>query len=172
VKFLRSKDESYEVFNAFCKQIQNEKETTILKIRSDHDGEFENEPFENFCETHEILHDFSSPITPQNNGVVERKNRSLQEIAHTMINESKFAKCFWEEAVNTTCYGQNRIYIRTMLNKTPYELRKGRKLNISYFHHFGCTCYILNTKVHLKKFDAKAQKGILLGYSECSKAYI
>jgi len=58
-----------------------------------------------------------------------------------------------------------------LLNKTAYELFKGRKPNISYFHQFGCTCYILNNKVHLKKFDAKAQKGIFFGYSERSKAY-
>ena len=58
-----------------------------------------------------------------------------------------------------------------LLNKTTYELFKGRKPNISYFHQFGCTCYILNNKVYLKKFDEKAQKGIFLGYSERSKAY-
>ena len=73
------------------------------------------------------------------------------------------------EVVNTACYVQNRIYIRPLLNKTAYELFKGRKPNI--FHQFGCTCYILNNKVYLKKFDAKDQKGIFLGYSERSKAY-
>ena len=72
---------------------------------------------------------------------------------------------------NTACYVQNRIYIRPILNKTAYELFKGKKPSVSYFHQFGCTCYILNTKVHLKKFDAKAYKGIFIGYSERSKAY-
>ena len=88
-----------------------------------------------------------------------------------MIHESNIAKHFWAEAVNTACYIQNRIYIRPILNKTPYELWKGRKPNISYFHQFGCTCYILNTKDNLGKFDSKTQKGIFLGYSERSKAY-
>jgi len=74
--------------------------------------------------------------------------------------------------VNTTCYVQNRIYIRPILDKTAYELFKGRRPNIFYFHEFGCTCYILNNKLYLKKFDAKAQRGIFLGYSERSKAYI
>jgi len=73
--------------------------------------------------------------------------------------------------VNTTCYVQNRIYIRPILEKTTYELFKGRRPNISYFHQFGFTCYILNNKLYLKKFDAKAQRGIFLGYSERSKAY-
>jgi len=57
------------------------------------------------------------------------------------------------------------------LEKTAYELFKGRRPNISYCHQFGCICYILNTKLYLKKFDAKAQRGIFLGYSERSKAY-
>jgi len=171
VKFLKSKDDSYDVFSKFCIQIQSEKELKILKVRSDHGGEFENEPFEIFCEKHGIIHEFSSPRTPQQNGVVERKNRSLQEMARTMIHENNLAKHFWAEVVNTTCYVQNRIYIRPLLNKTAYELFKGRKPNISYFHQFGCTCYILNNRAYLKKFDAKAQKGIFLGYSERSKAY-
>ncbi|KAK2395594.1 putative mitochondrial protein [Trifolium repens] len=171
VKFLRTKDDTYEVFSIFCTQIQNEKDSKILKVRSDHGGEFENEPFEKICEEHGILHEFSSPRTPQQNGVVERKNRSLQEMARTMMHENNLAKFFWAEAVNTACYIQNRIYIRPILNKTTYELFRGRKPNISYFHQFGCTCYILNNNVHLKKFDSKACKGIFIGYSERSKSY-
>ena len=92
-------------------------------------------------------------------------------MARTMINETNVAKHFWAEAVNTACYIQNRISIRHILEKTSYELCKGRKPNISYFHPFGCSCFILNTKDHLKKFDSKAQKGIMLGYSERSKGY-
>jgi len=88
-----------------------------------------------------------------------------------MIHENNLAKHFWAETTNTTCYVHNRIYIRPILNKTTYEIFKGRKPNISYFHQFGCTCYILNNKVYLKFFDAKAQRGIFLGYSERSKTY-
>jgi len=143
----------------------------ILKVISDHGGEFENEPFEAFCEKHGIVHEFSSPRTPPQNGVVERKNRTLQEMAKTMIHENNLAKHFWAEVVNTACYVQNRIYIRPILEKTTYELFKGRRPDLSYFHQFGCTCYILNNKLYLKIFDAKAQRGIFLGYSERSKAY-
>ena len=64
-------------------------------------------------------------------------------MARTMIHETKMAKYFWAEAVNTACYVQNKIYIRPILNKTSYELFKGRKPSISYFHQFGCTCYSL-----------------------------
>ena len=82
VKFLKSKDGSYDVFSKFCIQIQSEKELKILKVRSDHGGEFENEPFEIFCEEHGIIHELSSPRTPQQNGVVEifgLKNKKWQE---------------------------------------------------------------------------------------------
>src|ERR1044072_2560560 len=92
-------------------------------------------------------------------------------MARTMIQETNIAKHFWAEAVNTACYIQNRISIRPILNKTPYELWKNKKPNISYFHPFGCTCFVLNTKDHLRKFDSKAQKCMLLGYSERSKGY-
>src|ERR1044072_6521532 len=67
--------------------------------------------------------------------------------------------------------GQEKSWDMPILNKTPYELWKNKKPNISYFHHFGCICYVLNTKEHLGKFDSKAEKCILLGYSECSKRY-
>jgi len=140
VKFFKSKDDSYDVFSKFCIQVQSEKELRILKVKSDHGGEFENEQFEIFYEKHGIVHEFSSPRTPQQNGVVERNNRSLQEMARTMIHENNLAKRFWVEALNTTCYVQNMIYIRPMLDKTVYELFKCRKPNISYFHKFGCTC--------------------------------
>ena len=151
--------------------MQNEFDSKIIRVRSDHGGEFENKFFEELFDSNGISHDFSCPRTPQQNGVVERKNRTLQEMARTMINETNVAKHFWAEAVNTACYIQNRISIRPILEKTPYELCKGRKPNISYFHPFGCSCFILNTKEHLNKFDSKAQKGIMLGYSERSKGY-
>jgi len=81
-------------FGTFCTPIQSEKEMNILKVRSDHGGEFENEPFQTFCEKHGIIHEFPSPRTPQQNGVLEKKNRTLQEMASTMIHENNLAKHF------------------------------------------------------------------------------
>jgi len=93
------------------------------------------------------------------------------KMGRSMIHENNLAKHFWAEVVNTACYVQNIIYIRPILEKTTYQLFKEKRPNISYFHQFGCTCYILNNKLYLKKFHAKAQRGIFLGYSERSKAY-
>ena len=104
VIFLIHKDEACEAFKLFSKRVQNEKGFCITSIRSDHGGEFENHSFETFCNENGIFHNFSSPRTPQQNGVVERKNRSLQEMARTMLLNSGISKGFWAEAVNTACF--------------------------------------------------------------------
>jgi len=78
---------------------------------------------------------------------------------------------FWPEAINTTCYLKNKINIRSLVIRTLYELWKNKKSNISYFHPFGVQSFILNTKENLRKFDSKSDEGILLGYSQTSKAY-
>ena len=96
--------------------------------------------------------------------MVERKNRTLQEMARVMINSKKLSTRLWAEAINTACYTINRVYLRPGTHKTTYELWKGKKPNLSYFLVFGCTCYILNDREHLGKFQAKSDKGIFLGY--------
>ncbi|RDX99987.1 Copia protein, partial [Mucuna pruriens] len=103
--------------------------------------------------------------------VAERKSRNLEEMAKTMLCENSLVKYFWAEAIYTTYYVQDRILIRPILNKTPYELWRGRIPNISYFHPFGCDCSLLNRKDQLRKFDSKVDKGIFLGYSHTFKAY-
>jgi len=146
--------------------LENEKSSKIVSIRSDHGGEFQNERFEHFCEKHGIKHNFSAPRTLQQNGVVERKKRSLEELARTMLNENSLPKYFWADVVNTACYVLNRVLIRPILKKTPYELFKGRRLVLSHLKLFGCKCFILNNgKESLCKFDAKAYEGIFLGYT-------
>jgi len=82
-----------------------------------------------FVKKHGISLSFSAPRTPQQNGVVERKNRSLEELARTMLNESKLPKYFWADAVYTAAYVLNKTIIRPILKKTPYELYKGKKLD-------------------------------------------
>ncbi|KAH9734288.1 Integrase catalytic domain-containing protein [Citrus sinensis] len=171
VLFLANKDDAIDAFKVLCKKIQNEKGYGIACIRSDHGGEFENHAFETFCNDFGIEYQFSLPRTPQQNGVVERKNRSIQEMTRIILNENSLPKYFWAEAVNTACYVLNRVLIRPNLNKTPYELWKNRKPNIGYFKVCGCKCFILNTKDNLGKFNPKFDVGIFLGYSNSSKAY-
>ncbi|KAL5563974.1 hypothetical protein UlMin_033721 [Ulmus minor] len=171
VLFLTHKNEALQSFSNLFKRIQNEKGVSIISIRSDHGKEFENKEFEKFCLENGFDHNFSAPRTPQQNGVVERKNRSIQEMARTLLNENNLPKYFWGEAVHTSCYVLNRVSIRPILKKTPYELWKGKKPNISYFKVFGCKCFILNQKDDLGKFDSKSDVGIFLGYSTSNKAF-
>ena len=112
VLFLANKDNALDTFKVFCKKIQNEKGYGIACIRSDHGREFENHGFETFCNNFGNVHQFSSPRTLQQNRVVERKNRSIQEMARTMLNENALPKYFWAKAVNTACYILNCVLIR------------------------------------------------------------
>ena len=104
VMFLAHKDETFKIFQKFIKWVSIEKNTTILSIRSDHGMEFKNSLFKKFCSKHGINHKFSTPRTPQQNGVVKRKNMTLEEMAHTMLCENNLSKYFWAEAINTACY--------------------------------------------------------------------
>ena len=170
--FLSSKDETFDLFVVFANKVQNEKGICITAIRTDYGGEFENQAFGEFCDAHGIDHNFSAPRTPQQNGVVERKNRVLTEMARAMLNENQTSQVFWADAMSTACYISNRAYLRKKLNKTPYEIYKGRKPNLTHLHIFGCKCFVHNNgKNNLGKFDPKSDKGIFLGYSNRSKAY-
>ncbi|GJW82829.1 retrovirus-related pol polyprotein from transposon TNT 1-94 [Tanacetum coccineum] len=112
-----------------------------------------------------------SPYTPKQNGVAERKIRTLIEAARTMLNGSVLSKHFWTKVVRIACYTQNRSIIVKRHNKTPYEIFRERIPDISYFHMFGCPVFIHNHKDHLGKFDAKADDGYFLRYSFVSKAF-
>jgi hypothetical protein len=103
--------------------------------------------------------------------VVERKNRTLIDMARTMLGEFKTPERFWSEAVNTACHAINRLYLHRLLKKTSYELLTGNKPNVSYFRVFGSKCYILMKKDRHSKFAPKAVEGFLLGYDSNTKAY-
>ncbi|GJT63088.1 retrovirus-related pol polyprotein from transposon TNT 1-94 [Tanacetum coccineum] len=118
-----------------------------------------------------IKREYSVARTPQQNGVAERKNRTLIEAARTMLADSKLPTTFWAEAVSTACYVQNRVLIVKPHNKTPYELFRGFKPAIGFMKPFGCHVTILNTLDNLGKFDGKSDEGFFVGYSLSSKAF-
>ena len=126
---------------------------------------------ESFCTRSGISQEFSAPITPQQNGVVERKNMVIQEMVRAVLHNKDVARNLWGEAVNTACHMVNRVYFRPSTKKTPYELWKRRKLNVKYFRIFGSTCFILKDRENVGKFDSRSDEGIFLGYSSTSKAY-
>jgi hypothetical protein len=143
----------------------------VKKIRSDNGSEFKNLQVEEFLEEEGIKHEFSALYTPQQNGVVERKNMTLIDMARTMLGEYKTPERFWLEAVNTACHAINWLYLHRLLKKTSYELLTGNKPNVSYFRVFGSKCYILVKTGRHSKFAPKAVEGFLLGYESNTKAY-
>jgi hypothetical protein len=153
------------------RRAQNEFGLRIKKIRSDNGTEFKNSQIEGFLEDEGIKHEFSSPYTPQQNGVVERKNRTLLDMARTMLDEYKTPDWFWVEAINTACYSINRLYLHRILKKTSYEFLTGKKPNVSYFRVFGSKCFILVKRSRKSKFASKVVEGFLLGYDSNTRAY-
>ncbi|XP_062085845.1 uncharacterized protein LOC133791952 [Humulus lupulus] len=130
---------------------KGEKVKKVIRLQCDHGKEFENNIFADFCNQEGIAHKFSAPKTPQQNGVVERKNITLQEMAHVMLNANKVSKRLWAKVVNTTCYISNMVHLHPGTKQTSYELWKDRTPNLVYVHVFCCKCYILNDREKLEE---------------------
>ncbi|GJT32240.1 putative ribonuclease H-like domain-containing protein [Tanacetum coccineum] len=171
VFFLATKDETSGILKTFITGIENQINHKVKIIRCDNGTEFKNNDMNQFCGMKGIKREFSVARTPQQNGVAERKNRTLIEAARTMLADSLLPTTFWAEAVSTACYVQNRVLVTKPHNKTPYELLHGRPPSISFMRPFGCPVTILNTLDPLGKFDGKADEGFFVGYSINSKAF-
>ncbi|GKA95470.1 putative ribonuclease H-like domain-containing protein [Tanacetum coccineum] len=163
VFFLATKDETCGILKTSITGIENQLDQKVKVIRCDNGTEFKNSIMNQFCKMKGIKREFSVAWTPQQNGVVERKNRTLIEAARTMLVDSKLPTTFWAEAVNTACYVLNRVLVIKPHNKTPYKLIRERPPLIDFMKPFGCTVTILNTRDHLGKFDEKLMRDILLG---------
>nr|GEW21756.1 hypothetical protein [Tanacetum cinerariifolium] len=170
-KASSNKDETSEILKTFITGIENLIDHRVKVIRCDNGTEFKNKVMNYFYEMKGIKREFSVARTPQQNGVAERKNRTLIKVARTMLDDSKLPTTFWAEAVNTACLVQNRVLVTKPHNKTPYKLFLGRKHALSFMRLFGCPVTILNTIDHLGKFDGKADEGFFVGYSNNSKAF-
>nr|GFB80198.1 putative ribonuclease H-like domain-containing protein [Tanacetum cinerariifolium] len=151
VFFLASKDETPSVLKTLIIDLENLLSLTVKIIRCDNGTEFKNADLNQFCGLKGIKREFSVPRTPQQNGIAERKNRTLIEAARTLLADSLLTIPFWTEAVNTACYVQNRVLVTKPHNKTPYELLHGRLPSIGFMRPFGCPVTILNTLDPLEK---------------------
>nr|GEU29123.1 retrovirus-related Pol polyprotein from transposon TNT 1-94 [Tanacetum cinerariifolium] len=171
VGFLRTKDEAPKAIIKCIKNIQVHLNATIRNVRIDNETEFVNQTLREFNENVGISHQTSVARTPQQNDVVKRRNRTLIEAARTMLIFSKATLFLSVEAINTTCYTQNRFLIRLQYNKTTYELMQDKKLDLSFFHVFGSLCYPTNDNDDRGKLDAKSDIGIFVGYAPAKKAF-
>lgn len=172
VIFLKHKSETKVEIPSLLNKLEVMKNDKVSIIRTDHGIEFVNQYIKEFCTCKGIQHQLSSVRTPQQNGIVERKNRTLKEAARTMLPDTRISEIYWVEAVYTACYTQNRCLINKFHDKTPYELLVGRPPVITHLRVFGCKCFVLNNgKEYLRTFQPKVDEGIFLGYSLNSKAY-
>nr|GEW83008.1 hypothetical protein [Tanacetum cinerariifolium] len=167
----KAKDETSEILKNFIKEIENLVDKKVEIIRCDNRTKFKNKVMDDFCKEKGIKREYSVARTPWQNGVAERRNRTLIEAARTMLADSKLPTTLWAEAVSTACYGQNRVLIVKPHNKTPYELFRGFKPDLSFMRLFGCHVTILNTLDNLGKFDGKSDEGFFVGHSFSSKAF-
>jgi transposase InsO family protein len=134
----------------------------LKAIHSDNGTEFSSASFNQFCHEHGVDQQFSTLIVPQQNGVMERKNHTLVKRARMMLDEHRTPRCFWAKAISTACYISNQIFLRSILNLTPFELCFGCNPSVSHLRPFGYKCFVLKHD-NLDKFESYSSDGTLLG---------
>ncbi|GJT89826.1 retrovirus-related pol polyprotein from transposon TNT 1-94 [Tanacetum coccineum] len=169
--FLRSKDETPGVLIDFLTLVQRGLHAQVTTVRTDKGTEFLNKTLHAYFAKEGIRHETSTARTPEQNGVVERRNRTLVEAARTMLSAAKVPLFFWAEAIATTCFTQNRSLVIPRHEKTPYHIINARKPSVKFFHIFGSLCYIVRDGENLDKMKEKGDACIFVGYSTQSKAY-
>nr|GEV11848.1 retrovirus-related Pol polyprotein from transposon TNT 1-94 [Tanacetum cinerariifolium] len=171
VFFLYSKDEATDVIISFMKKTQVNLQLQVQRVRTDNGTEFKNKTLAKFFDEVGITQQFSAARTPQQNGVVERRNRTLVEAAKTMLIFANLPLFLWVEAIVTACFTQNHSIIHKRFDKTPYELMNKRKPNIKFFRVFECRFYLLSDYEDVGKLKAKGDIGVFVGYSKESAAF-
>ncbi|GJS06530.1 integrase, catalytic region, zinc finger, CCHC-type containing protein [Tanacetum coccineum] len=164
-------DLEFPCFGNFLTLVQRGLHAQVRTIQTDKGTEFLNKTLHAYFAKEGIRHETSTARTPEQNGVVERRNRTLVEAARTMLSAAKVPLFFWAEAIATTCFTQNRSLVIPRHEKTPYHIINGRKPSVKFFHIFGSLCYIVRDGENLDKMKEKGDACIFVGYSTQSRAY-
>nr|GEU47124.1 hypothetical protein [Tanacetum cinerariifolium] len=144
----------------------------VRTVRTDKGTEFLNKTLHAYFAVEGINHQTSVARTPEQNGVVERQNRTLVEAARTMLSTAKVPLYLWAEVIATSCFTQNRFLVIPRHEKTPYHIINNRKPSVKFFHIFGSLCYIVRDGKNLDKIKEKGDACIFVGYSTQSRAYM
>lgn len=171
VYFLKKKSETVKVFEKFKARVENQVGCKIKAINTDNGGEYINKNFRKLLEKSGVVHRTAVPYTPQQNGIAERANRTIVEMARTMLFDAGFSKEYWAEAVSTAVYILNRCPTKVVPGKTPEEEWSGIKPNLKHLKVFGCEAMVHVPKQKRDKWDPKAKKLLFMGYAEDSKGY-
>ena len=171
IYFLKTKDEVFCRFKEFKALVENLTWKKIKVLSSDNGGEYVDKDFIDYCAKEGTKREWTTPYNLEQNGVAERKNRTIVEAARAMLYDQDMPKFLWAEACNTTIYVQNRIPHRALGKITPEKVFTGKTPEVSHFRIFGSLAYCRIPKEKRKKLDQTAEKGYLVGYSENTKAY-
>nr|GEY59349.1 zinc finger, CCHC-type [Tanacetum cinerariifolium] len=171
VYFLKSKDEAFETFKECKLKVENEVGKKLKSFRTDRGGEFISREFTRYCKENGILRQLTSPYSLKQNGIVERRNRSVMSTTRSMLKAMHMPQNFWAEATRHAVYVLNRVATKALKDSTPYEALKGRKPNMRHLRVFGCKAYVKVTKPHLKKLDDRSRELVYLGTKPRSNAY-
>ncbi|GJT40096.1 retrotransposon protein, putative, ty1-copia subclass [Tanacetum coccineum] len=169
VYLLKSKDEAIDKFVLYKTEVENQLGKKIKVVRSDRGGEYV-APFAELCAKHGIRHEFTAPYSPQQNGIAERKNRTLKEMVTAMLISSGMSQDMWGEAILTATYLLNKIP-RKEKEETPYELWMGRKPSYQYLRVWGCLAKVVVPTPKAQKIGPKSVDCIFIGYAKNSTAY-
>lgn len=168
---LKEKSDAFEKFKIFKAMVESETKQSIKMFRTDRGGEFTSSEFNKFCEEAGIQRQLTAPYTPQQNGVVERRNKTLMEMTRSILKHMGVPNSFWGEATRHATYLINRVVTRSLNDQTPYELYRGRKPSVKHLRVFGCIGYAKVEKPHLRKLDDRSRELVHLGIEPGSKAY-
>ena len=171
VYLLKTKDQAFEYFKRFKLKAETETKFKLGILRTDRGGEFTSKDFNNWCEENNVKRNLTTPYSPQQNGVVERRNRTVIGTVRCMLNSKKVPQIFWGEAVMHAIYLLNRSPTKSVLDKTPYEALNDRKPNVSHLRVFGCVGFVKVMSIGSKKLDDRSKPMIYFGSETGSKAY-
>lgn len=170
VYIIKTKDQVFQYFLEWKALVEKATKRKIRTLRTDNGGEYTSSQFADYLKVEGIRHELTVPKTPQQNGVAERLNRTLVEMARSMLLDSKLPKKFWGEAISTAVYLKNRTPVKA-LNKTPFEVWHGKKPKVSHLRVFGSDAYAHVPRDERAKFDTKTRKCIMVGYGNVTKGY-
>lgn len=171
VRFFSHKSHVLNSIRTFVNDVTTLTQKKVKIFRSDNGTEFKNQGMKVLCEFEGIQQEFSAPNTPQQNGEIERANRTILETARSMCQASKLTLSVWAEAVNAAVYIRNRVPNKRTGEKTPYELFHGRKPDVSNLMKFGQEVHVLDSSRGISKFSAKTKEAYIVGFGERFNTY-
>ena len=169
---LQQNSDAFEAFKRFKTRTETKKGVKLKALRSDWGGEFASTDFSNYCTSNGIKRQLTAPYSPQQNGVAERKNKTIMSMVGVMLKEKNLPRDLWGEAISTAVYIINRSLTKSVQGQTPHEKWTGRRPLVDHMRTFGSIVHVKETKGHLSKLEDRSKPMIFIRYELGSKAYL